>query len=272
MKRYFIFSLIGLSFVTQSFASSSQNKKDFCALTREDFIAQFQTSGERLAFPNPAGYLDIGLCWWDAMFQRSSVYLTVFRPDLPSPTDVTAKQIISDIIHARKVIEIPGFKNMFDFSTQYQAFITHALSDWQLEDGFIKQKWIIDLIGTDKTSGQNLGAHMDQIYQSFMTTKTVPFVRIKLGRVVSHALLFLGMTPLPNNGGYQLEILDVNYPDQTMSATYDRGTDWLSLPNEDISQAVPYLAFESQTTHFEEAIQAYCAAPAVSGVEALGAR
>jgi hypothetical protein len=241
-------------------ASEALSHDSFCSLNRETFITEFSKPANRLGFDNPAGKLDMGVCWWDSMFQRSAVYLTVFRPDLPRGTFSETSRLIHEIIKMQNVVEIPGYSDLLSFSTDYSTEISRQLSDWQLEDGFIKQSWILDLLlGNDTTRASVLGQKMDQIYTEFSQNSFIPFVRLKLGRVVSHALLIIDIAPLSGARGYQMQVIDSNLPRATETVTYHYGDLSLALPEDDISEFVPTEGKDSDFQSISKAINTYCA-------------
>jgi hypothetical protein len=237
--------LVMMCFVSMAFscsmeaeASSATSRNAFCQMSRNDFIADFFLTQNRLSFDNPAGDLNMGLCWWDSLFQRAAVYLTVFRPELPKPSSQAVSEIIHEIIKKQNVVEIPGYSAFADFSHDYQSEISRQLSDWQLEDGFLKQSWVIDLwLGGNATNASALQKKVDQVFVDFSENHFVPFVRLKLGAVVSHALLVIDVTPAPD--GYQLQVIDSNFSKQTETVNYRYGDESLSLLEDDISDFVP---------------------------------
>ncbi len=241
-------------------ASDAVSRESFCNLDRQDFIAEFAETPNRLGFENPAGKLDMGVCWWDSMFQRSAIYLTVFRPELPRGTFSETSRLIHEIIKMQNVVEIPGYSDLLSFSTDYRTEITRQLSNWQLEDGFIKQSWILDLsLGNDVARANVLSQKMDKIYNEFSQNNFVPFVRLKLGRVVSHALLIIDIAPLAGARGYQMQVIDSNLSRRTETVTYRYGDTSLALPEDDISEFIPTEGHDFDFQLIRNAINNYCA-------------
>lgn len=240
-----------------SSASGASARAQFCAFDREAFLAQFADPDQRLSFANPDGDLGIGVCWWHSLFQRSSVYLTVFRPELSRPTRAQAIRMIRTIIGNRGVVEIPGFANLAEFSSAFEMELAGELARWQLIDGFLRQKWIIDLHGERETSAVDLGRKMDRLYEYSLRTRFIPYTKIKLGRVVGHALLISGIAPV--EGGYELSVIDSNFPADTLTISYRRGERSLALPADDMGELVPYLERMSDLGRISRSIERYCA-------------
>ncbi len=158
----------------------------------------------------------------------------------------------------KEVVEIPGFSTFYGFSNTFRAEFTHALSNWQLRDGFIKQSWIIDLMGTETTTKDDLSDRMDRIYREYHNENFIPFIRLKLGRSDSHALLVISIEGLATGRGYQMKVIDSNYPEESMLITYHYGDTFLSAPKEGMERFVPEVAYGNYIVKIQSAINQYC--------------
>ena len=74
-----------------------------------------------------------------------------------------------EITLMREVVEIPGFRNFFDFSTEFAKEVQVELNAWQIRDGFIFQQWVRGLSGKSSMPSEELAEHMDAIYSDFKT-------------------------------------------------------------------------------------------------------
>ena len=152
-------SLIAFLCVVNTFAANvSTTKEEFCSDRKDHnyFKELLEDDNNRLSFSNRGGLLNGGVCWWHSRFQRNSIYLTMYNPDLPTPTEKEAKKIISNIRKGKKIVIIPGFDNFYDFSRKYYSLIQKELEKWQRRDGFIRQSWITGLSGDYEVSADEL--------------------------------------------------------------------------------------------------------------------
>ena len=103
-------------------ASSATSAAQYCKFSRDDFLNQFSevNKNNRISFDNSRGKLKMGLCWWHSLFQRSAVYLTVYRPDLPKPGSDQVHELISKIIQNKGVVEIPGLRILQSFTHDHE--------------------------------------------------------------------------------------------------------------------------------------------------------
>jgi hypothetical protein len=97
---------------------------------------------------------------------------------------------------------------------------------------------------------------VDAVYRDFSENHVVPFVRIKLGPIVAHALLIIDMKPVDN--GYEMQVIDSNYPAGTETVTYQNGDTSLSLGEDGIGEFVPTLGSDGDFGKITTAIRRYC--------------
>ena len=117
-----------------------------------------------LSFRNQGGLFGGGVCWWHSRFTRNAAYIVRFRPDLAAPTEAEAKKIIKSIRRAKKIVEVPGFDSLLDFSRRHGDLILRELEAWQRKDGFINQQWVAGLSGSSENKPEALERKMDDLF------------------------------------------------------------------------------------------------------------
>ncbi|MGK5087603.1 hypothetical protein WDW86_08600 [Bdellovibrionota bacterium FG-2] len=139
----FIFALaLGLAPVPGASAADP-----FCARTLNDIKQAAQDPAMRLSFSNQGGAFSSGVCWWLSRFQRAALYLARFYPELPKPTADEARKLIRRLAQMNEVVEIPGYRNIFDFSCDFSTLIQRRLERWQILDGIFRFAWIEGIRG-----------------------------------------------------------------------------------------------------------------------------
>ena len=204
--------------------AQSEGQIQFCA---KDMKASLANNKNRLAFRNSGGIQGRGVCWWHSRFLRNASYLVYFSPEKPIPennyikikrkTSKVKKRIpapgsIMDILfkirRGREVVEVPGFSHLWEFSSHFEPEIQRVLDDWQLEDGFIKQKWVLGIKGSLLISAQKLEKMMHQTYDKFQRGELI-FQRVQVKGITNHAWLVQSMRP--TSDGYLFQVIDSNY-------------------------------------------------------------
>ena len=208
--RYTLFGLwvVALSLVTTS--AFAETPREFCgADPRKELKTHY---GSRMEFKNSGGLFDLGTCWWHSRLQRNSAYLAIYRPELPRASESEYTALVRDLIRGDRVVEIPGYTNLFDFSLDQKTMIQSLLNEWQLTDGFIWQRWIDGLNSSARTTPEELRLALDTIYARVEHENLVQFVKVKFRGIQfqTHALLIIGMSKIKN--GYHLNVIDSNHP------------------------------------------------------------
>jgi hypothetical protein len=162
-----------------------------------------------LAFTNRGGLLGKGVCWWHSRFTRAALYLVYFEPDSPRPARREVREIVSSIMDARRVVEIPGYANLREFSEENGESIQKLLERRQLSDGILRFAWVNGLSGSSSAGPSKLGVLMDRIHAE--TVVGLAYVKLQIRGLDAHSLVFTGMEPLPG-GGYRCTYLDSNWP------------------------------------------------------------
>lgn len=192
-------------------AVTSKSAYGFCKDRQDEQYYQdlLKNPENQLSFRNQGGLINGGVCWWHSRFTRNALYLAVYRPDLRRPTRSQAIDIIDDIRDGDRVVTIPGYSNLREFSRDFQREIQDELEAWQKVDGFIKQQWIVGLWGSTEKDADDLMDDMDELYEYVALDKNVAYQKLQLPGIVAHAWLVTDIHK--TSRGYDLEVHDSNY-------------------------------------------------------------
>ena len=204
-------------------ATPSQSVDQFCAdRSNTKFEKELMTSSSNLmAFRNHGGLANGGVCWWHSRFQRNSLYVTVYKPAEARPSASEAAVIVEKIRDGKEIVVIPGYRNFGEFSAYHQAQIQRELEKWQKGDGIARFNWVIGLKGSHEVAPEVLKTMMDELYQYVEVEGNVAYQKLQIKGVVAHAWLVKNIKKTRN--GYDLEVLDSNFPSQTSIYRYTEG-------------------------------------------------
>ena len=254
--RGFAFLWIVLQSASLLATDPPQGREAYCEGARDPkyFINLSYDQRNRLAQRNYGGLLGGGVCWWHSRLQRSATYLSVYRPDLPKATAKEADQIVQLLAANSRVVEIPGYENLYQFSREHWSIIQRKLERWQKVDGFLKWEWIRNMSSMPSMSPVRLKESMDSFSELVNQKSEIPWVMLMVPGFVAHAYLILGMTPSAD--GYVLEVIDSNHPTETLKVSYKTGTRTINVP--DLKEVAPYIGRHSDHKAFMQARVAYC--------------
>lgn len=251
--------VIGFVFLAASVSAhaepSPQSRQEYCtkARTKGYFTHLAFDRQNRIAFDNwHGGILNKGLCWWHALFQRASLYLTVYRPDLPKPNAKQAEAIIHSIAAGRHVVEIPGYANLYEFSKDWETPIKKKLEQWQLVDGVLKFAWISALRGDSEVQPAELAGRLGE-FNALRSDGEIHWIMWRSEGTRRHGTLLLDMKKTRN--GFDIVHLDNNYNSQESHIEYTSGMRSLGGY---FGPTVPYQGRESDLRGFRQAAQEYC--------------
>lgn len=214
---------LACSFSAMAGNTPSQSMDQFCA-DRSDarFAKDLTTSSSNLmAFRNHGGLANGGVCWWHSRFQRNSLYVTVYKPAEKRPTDAEAAVLVGKIRDGKEIVVIPGYRNFAEFSSYHAAQIQRELEKWQKGDGIARFNWVIGLKGSSEVAPEEMKKMMDELYTYVEVDGNVAYQKLQIKGVVAHAWLVINMKQTSN--GYDLEVLDSNFPNQTSVYKYSEG-------------------------------------------------
>jgi len=243
-----------------AFSTSAQDaagdlaKANFCkARTQQgalqDIISKHDAS---LSFANQGGIFGGGVCWWHSRFTRNAAYLARFRPELPQPTEEEARVIIKAIRKGKSLIEIPGFRNLTEFSWRWDQLILRELEAWQRNDGIVRQQWIRGLSGSSNIKPEALQKRMEELYVRIQNGEVV-YQKLQLPGIVAHAWLVVGMEPIAN--GYDLHVLDSNFFGVQTHRYYFGDT---SLNYFGMGNFVPYTEMTKEERRMRRLVESEC--------------
>lgn len=235
--------------------TASQNKAEFCA-DREnpEYYQKLLLNDEnRLSFTNRGGLVNGGVCWWHSRFTRKAAYLAIFRPDLPKPTKDEAYDIVLAIRMGRKVVEVPGYRNLYEFSRAHRDVIQQRLERWQVGDGFMRQQWAVGLWGGSRVSAEELSERMDDLYEEVVEDNDVAYQVLQIKGVVAHAWLVVDMEKTAK--GYNLLVIDSNSM-STKVYRYQRGMTNFNYPY--WGRFVPRTGKKSELIKMKKTISKFC--------------
>lgn len=186
------------------------SKKEYCAMNSQDYKDLLMKTENHLAFVNQGGIGGQGVCWWHSMFTRNATYLAIYRPELPRPTRSEALQIIKDISANRGVVDIPGFRNLEEFSAVHRDQIQTELNAGQIVDGGILFGWVRGVTGKHSVPAQQLESMMNNLYSEVRSGR-VAYQMLQIEGIMAHAWLVVDMKR--DGDGFILSVLDSNYRD-----------------------------------------------------------
>lgn len=235
-----------------SFQVSAQ---PLCERIQNGIVSYLENPASRLAFKNQGGLFKGGVCWWHNRLQRSSAYLLDFKPELTPPNAKQLQQLLSDLRKMKKVVVIPGFSDFKSFTKTHQKEVQQMLESWQREDGFINQEWTRGISGKFELEPEAMKARMNQLHQQFLDSPQPMWVMAQIKGIESHAFLILDMQPLVD--GYELKLIDSNYPEQTRTIQYLHGQKFLKHPKDKYTY-IPYLGFQKDFKTIQASVDEYC--------------
>jgi hypothetical protein len=215
-------------------ANVPEGSEAYCSRTMGDFRSLIETVESRISFANYGGFFGRGLCWWHSRLQRNSVYLSLFAPEKPRLTDAQASQIVSDLINAKRVVEIPGYSNFYEFSADYKEMIHAKLAGWQKKDSLAHFAWVRGLRGGESRSASEMKKFMDDLYDKVEVKNEIVYTKLQLPGLVAHAWLVIGVQKVDafataDVGAYKLRVIDSSLPQRTLEEIYVEGDTQVSV-------------------------------------------
>ncbi|MFZ4714699.1 MAG: hypothetical protein ACOYL6_13360 [Bacteriovoracaceae bacterium] len=231
-----------------------------CKRTDEGVIQLLKNPGNRLSFKNKGGLGNGGVCWWHSRFERAASYLAAFDPSLAKPTKSELYDLLRDIT-LMKPVTIPGYSNLFEVSSENVPLFQKILNHWQARDAFINQAWTRGLKGSVHMDADKLHAHMNQIFDQFQKKRKPYFLMLQMPSVVAHAYLLLDM--IKTETGYEMYVVDSNFPLKVVTQIYNIGDETLIYGNKSMIDMIgdpfiPYLGFARDYKKMERELSDFC--------------
>lgn len=254
MRFFLLFLMVALPYSVKAF-SPSESVAEFCAdrLVPEYVKSLTQDESNLMSFKNQGGFGRGGVCWWHSRFQRNALYLTYYAPEKEKLPIHEARWLIRRIRNANEVLEIPGFKNFLDFSIYYKNEIQDELETWQRFEGF-RFTWIRGLRGSARVSAEWMQKLMDNLYEEVTVKNNIGYQKLQMPGLTAHAWLVINM--VKHESGYDLEILDSNFPNTTKPYYYKFGDTHLQY--ETRSYFTPYLEYVNEMERINSVISTTC--------------
>lgn len=252
-----LLALLALTCSFQALAKApSYSEERFCSDRKDEKFVKDLTmdSNNLMAFRNHGGLINGGVCWWHSRFQRNALYLTIYKPRLAKPTAEEAKELIKQIREAKDVVVIPGYRNFYDFSAENAQQIQRELEKWQKGDGVIRFAWVKGLAGTSSVAAEELKASMDALYTEVEINNNIAYNKLQIPGIDAHAWLVVNVEKV--KGGYNLEVLDSNYPSRTEIYRYREGDTELNYHG--YFKFTPYLERTNEMEKIKKAIAKKC--------------
>ena len=233
-------------------ATASTSAENFCSDRKSERYTKDLLSqrSNQISFRNHGGLINGGVCWWHSRLTRKFAYLAIYRPDLPKPTSEEASKIIRRI-RLGNVTEVPGVRNLNEFSREYSTEVQDRLEKWQIGDGFVRQQWTVGLWGSSKTSAAKLKKRMDELYEYVEVEGNLAYQMLQIKGIDAHAWLVLNMKKTSN--GYKMEVLDSNYS-STNTISYTYGQERIRS----YGGLVPITGKKRELKRLKKAVKKYC--------------
>ena len=214
---------LACSFATMAGTTASQSIEQFCADRSDARFAKDLTKSDNnlMAFRNHGGLGNGGVCWWHSRFQRNALYLTIYKPAEKKPSVEEAAVLVDKIRAGSEIVTIPGYRNFYEFSANHAPQIQRELEKWQKGDGIARFNWVIGLKGASEVATAELKKMMDELYEYVEVEGNIAYQKLQIKGIVAHAWLVLNMKE--TSEGYDLEVLDSNFPNQTSVYKYREG-------------------------------------------------
>ena len=233
-----------------------QNKNEFCDRIKDIDTVRIQSleKNNLISFKNTGGLFNGGVCWWHSKFQRNLFYSTILRNDLEKPSPLLAQSLIKNIRLGNKIVEIPGFNTIEEFTSFYQKQIQRELEAWQIYDGVVLGRWIDGLEGNTRESPKVLKNMMDNLFHYIEMTKQIAYQKLQIKGITSHAWLVVSMKEMSN--GYEINYIDSNHPQDILNYSYKFGDDSFEIKN--YGNFVPYLEYTLETDQLLRVGNKFC--------------
>lgn len=242
------------------FVSTTVYSSDFCQRTQEDIRGLLHDKSSRIAFKNDGGLFNQGVCWWHNRLQRASAYLVIFEPSAPRPSTSEAWKLLTDLRSMNQTVIIPGYKDFESFSLDYKHEVQAILNGWQKRDGFYNFEWIRGISGKSSLPSGQMLERMKIIYTHFKKSPTPLWIMAQIKGITSHSMLILEMTE--TTVGYEMKVIDSNYPQETVSIVYQNGDTSLE-GHKGKYTFVPYSGFQKDFVKINNALKTRCGDKAI---------
>lgn len=194
--------------VCENSLPQSLSRESLCKRGPKDFRRTACNAGTKLGLMNDGGLMGLmtGVCWWNSRFHRNAIYLSTYRPECPAINATTPKgvkltrSLVERLVHARGIVEIPGYKNLWDWSTApgVGPIIQKELQQWMNTDTFIRMQWVNGMEGMfmrkdGKHAKRKQSNEITKLEELIIRKNKLPFVVVKESGVAAHSWLVLSV-------------------------------------------------------------------------------
>ncbi|RYZ92499.1 MAG: hypothetical protein EOP06_04115 [Proteobacteria bacterium] len=182
---------------------SAQSKSQFCHDQKDPSTARalLFDSDNFLDFSSKGG-IDlgkgpIGLCWWHSEFTRNAAMLAYFEPTdvdghpISKPTAIEAKLIAESIMAGKEVVRVPGYKNLREFSRDFEAILRRVIAKAQV-GSILKLRFFDGLTGSSTLPADKLREIMLGIQKKLEVEPGILYSMLQSPGLAAHSLLFIG--------------------------------------------------------------------------------
>jgi hypothetical protein len=251
-------NLIFIYLIFFSFSSFSADTPSICKRTQTVIKSYLSDPSSRIAFRNGGGLIGGGVCWWHSRLQRSSAYLVSFLPDASKPSKPEVWNILSTLRKMNAPAIIPGYRDFETFSRDWEREVQGMLDDWQKLDGFFNFQWIRGISGSSRLDPEAMELRMKSVYETYLSSPTPVWIMAQIRGIEAHSYLILNMTAREN--GYDMEVIDSNYPSDLLKIEYYIGDVELTAPNVGFT-FVPYVGFQNDLRQIFSTLERECGRP-----------
>lgn len=202
-----LFAALTLSFSTL-FLPLNSRADNVCHYSWSNLQKRAEKSENRIAFNNPAGPLNIGVCWWHSRMQRNANYLLSFDPSKKRMNEKESQTLIKNLSKTKTLQTARGYRNLKEFSTSYSREMQEVLGQWQLTESFFKLGWLKG-VGPSHVSPENLNRKMKDLYEEVTLRKNISFQVLQMPGFKAHAWLVTDMKKI-GAAGYEITAIDSN--------------------------------------------------------------
>ena len=258
MQALALVSLLLFSFTSNAeflgeVGAAPTTRDEYCALKADDFFTMIKKQENRIGFVNQGGMMNKGTCWWHSRFQRAMTYLAVFNPNAAMPEASQIQVILKKLQRGREVVEIPGYKNVREFTLINYRQIQKLFNDWQKDDGIKKFSWLNGLKGRSQVSAYSMQKKMNELFEEVEVKKRITYIKLQVPGIAAHSWLVLDVEVISD--GLRVTAVEPNWKDLRV-VDYVRG--WGTLVLKDFKKGVPYVQRTKDFARYSAAAEQYC--------------
>ena len=199
------------------------------------------------------------------MMQQGANYMSYFKPPPTGkkPTDKGVKRIVRELLAGNKVVEIPGYSSLYEFTKANEEAITEQLSNSQILDGFAKFAWVRNMRRMRK-SKKEWEKFFSKLKTKVQDEKELTYLLFRMdvksdvdGKADSHAGLVKSVS-MGEDGVWSYTYVDSNQPTSDITVTYDSNTGEVTSDNANAAKYIPHLDRHIRVDKMVRARKKFC--------------